>query len=81
MIHDYYKEENMSSATITKLIEEFNLLPLDDKEFAADIIRKQLIEAKREAIVKKVKEAQTRLKKGMVKRGTVKDLYRDLESD
>lgn len=71
----------MSSATITKLIEEFNLLPLDDKEFAADIIRKQLIEAKREAIVKKVKEAQTRLKKGMVKRGTVKDLYRDLESD
>lgn len=71
----------MSSATITKLIEEFNLLPLDDKEFAADIIRKQLIEAKREAIAKRVKEAQTRLTKAMVKRGTVKDLYGDLESD
>jgi len=68
----------MSGATITKLIEEFNLLPLDDKEFAADIIRKQLIEAKRGAIVKRVKEAQTRLTKGMVKRGTVKDFYRDL---
>jgi hypothetical protein len=39
------------------------------------------IEAKRGAIVKRVKEAQTRLTKGMVKRGTVKDFYRDLESD
>ncbi|MEW6053112.1 MAG: hypothetical protein AB1552_04875 [Nitrospirota bacterium] len=71
----------MSSATITKLIEEFNLLPLDDKEFAADIIRKQLIEAKRNAIAKRVKEVQSHLTKGMVKRGTVKDFYRDLESD
>jgi len=71
----------MSDATITKLIDEFNLLPLDDKEFAAEIIRKQLIEAKRSAIAKRVKEVQANLKKGMVKRGTVKELYKDLESD
>ncbi len=71
----------MSGATITKLIEEFNLLPLDDKEFAAEIIRKQLIEAKRNAIAKRVKEVQTHLTKGMVKRGTVKELYKDLVSD
>ena len=32
----------------------------------------------RERFVKRVKEAQTRLTKGMVKRGTVKDFYRDL---
>ena len=43
----------MSSATVTKLIEEFNLLPLDDKEFAADIIKKQLIEAKRSELKKR----------------------------
>jgi hypothetical protein len=71
----------MSGATITKLIEEFNLLPLDDKEFAAEIIKKQLIEAKRDAIAKRVKEVQANLKKGIVKRGTVKELYKDLESD
>ena len=71
----------MSGATITKLIEEFNLLPLDDKEFAAEIIKKQLIEAKRDAIAKRVKEVQVNLKKGIVKRGTVKELYKDLESD
>jgi len=71
----------MSGVTITKLIEEFNLLPLDDKEFAAEIIRKQLIEAKRNAIVKRVKEVRAHLTKGMVKRGTVKELYKDLEGD
>jgi len=71
----------MSGATITKLIEEFNLLPLDDKEFAAEIIKKQLIEAKRDAIAKRVKEVQANLKKGIVKRGTVKELYKDLEGD
>lgn len=71
----------MSGATITKLIEEFNLLPLDDKEFAAELIKKQLIEAKRDAIAKRVKEVQANLKKGIVKRGTVKELYKDLESD
>ena len=71
----------MSGATITKLIEEFNLLPMDDKEFAAELIRKQLIEAKRSAIAKRVKEVQSHLTKGMVKRGTVRELYKDLESD
>lgn len=71
----------MSDATITKLIEEFNLLPLDDKEFAAEIIRKQLVEARRNAIAKRVKEVQSNFKKGMIKRGTVKELYKDLEGD
>jgi hypothetical protein len=40
----------MSTATMNNLIEEFISLPLDDKEYAAEVIHKQLIEAKREAI-------------------------------
>jgi ribosomal protein S1 len=71
----------MGTATINKLIEDFSLLPLDDKEYAAELIKRQLIEAKREAIVKRAKEAMAKLKKGMIKRGTVKELYKDLESD
>ena len=70
----------MSSATLDRLIDNFRSLPLDDKEYAADIIKKQLIEAKREAIAKRAKEAATNLKKGKVKRGTAKELYKDLES-
>ena len=71
----------IGSTTLNKLIEDFDQLPLSDKEYAADIIKKQLIEAKREAITKRAKEAITNLKKGIIKKGTVKELYKDLESD
>ncbi len=71
----------MSSATLDRLIDDFNQLALDDKEYAVDLIKKQIIEAKREAIAKRAREATVNLKKGKVKRGTVKELYRDLESD
>ncbi|OGW47885.1 MAG: hypothetical protein A2Y66_00660 [Nitrospirae bacterium RBG_13_41_22] len=71
----------MSSATLNKLIEDFSILPLDDKEYAIEVIKKQLMEAKREAIAKRAREALINLKKGTSKRGTVKKLYKDLESD
>jgi ribosomal protein S1 len=71
----------MSDTTLDKLIDDFKQLPLNDKEYAVDIIKKQLIEAKREAIAGRAKEAVANLKKGMIKKGTVKELYRDLESD
>lgn len=71
----------MGNATINKLIEDFSHLSVDDKEYAVEVIKKQLIETKREAIAKRAKEAMANLKKGMVKRGTVKELFKDLESD
>ena len=71
----------MSTATMNKLIQEFNLLPLDDKEYATEVMKKQLIEAKREAIARRAKTAMASFRKKMTKRGTVKELYKDLESD
>jgi hypothetical protein len=71
----------MGSTVINKIIEDFSHLPLDDKEYAIEVIKKQLMETKRDTIAKRAKEAMTNYKKGKVKRGTVKDLYRDLESD
>jgi len=71
----------MSTATVNNLIEEFIHLPLDDKEYAAEVIRKQLMEAKREAIAKRAKAAMASFRKKMTKHGTVKELYKDLESD
>ena len=70
----------MSNTTLNKLIDDFSQLDLEDKEYAVDVIKKQLIEAKREAIAKRAKEAMTNLKKGIIKRGTGEKLYRDLES-
>jgi len=71
----------MKVATVNKIIEDFNRLPLDDKEYAAEVIKKQLIEAKRLAIAKRAKEAMANLRKGNSKIGNIKELYKDLESD
>jgi hypothetical protein len=70
----------MSTATVNSLIEEFIHLPLDDKEYAAEVIHKQLIEAKREAIAKRAKTTMAGFRKQTTKSGTVKELYKDLES-
>ena len=56
-------------------------MPLDDKEYATEVIKKQLIEAKREAIAKRAKTAMAGFRKQTTKSGTVKELYKDLESD
>ena len=71
----------MNTTTLDKLIDDFRQLTLDDKEYAIEIIKKQLMEAKRDAHAKRAKEAVSNLKKGLVKRGTIKELYKDLESD
>lgn len=71
----------MSSTTLNRLIEDFEELPLEDKEFALELIQKQLIEAKRESIVRRAKEAESNARKGEVKRGSIEDLFRDLEND
>jgi ribosomal protein S1 len=71
----------MSTTALNKLIEEFDHLPMDDKEYAVDVIKKQLAEAKRGAIARRAKEAMANLKKGAIRKGTVQDLHKDLEID
>ncbi|MCH8319065.1 MAG: hypothetical protein IIA88_11330 [Bacteroidetes bacterium] len=62
-------------------MEDFSLLPLDDKQYVIDIIKKQLIEAKRDVIAERAKDTIENIKQGKVKKGTTKDLYKDLEND
>ena len=71
----------MGATGINKIIDDFSHLPLADKEYAVDVIKKQLIDAQRDAISRRAKQADAHLKKGNVKKGTLKDLYGDLESD
>lgn len=71
----------MSTTALNKLIDDFSQLPMDDKEYAVDVIKKQLTEARRDAIAKRAKEAMANLKKGAIRKGTVQDLYKDLEID
>jgi hypothetical protein len=79
---NFSKEEMiMANITLNKFIEDFIILPLEEKEYLLDIMKKQLIEAKRESIVERTRDCLDNLAKGEVKRGTVKDFYDDLEND
>ena len=71
----------MRDTVLNKLIDDFNELPFEDREYALELIQKQLVEAKRDAILRRAKEAESNLKKGRVKKGSVQELVRDLESD
>ena len=71
----------MKTALINKIIEDFNSLSLEDREYAVNIIEKQLIDAKREAISIRAKEAIENYRKGNCQTGTVSDLHKDLNSD
>ena len=69
----------MSDISVNKVMEEFGHLPFEDKEYVAVIIRKQVIDLKRERLAQRAQEAKMNLEKGLVKSGTIKDLLEDLE--
>jgi hypothetical protein len=70
----------MRTPDINTVIEQFDSLPLEDKELAAEIIRKAYAEAAREALAARAKQAMRNLKAGKVKKGNLKDLRKDLEA-
>jgi len=71
----------MNNSNINKVIEEFRHLPPEDKEYVAEIIRKQLIEVKRDRLAERAREARMNFEKGSAKTGSLKDLMEDLDSD
>jgi hypothetical protein len=66
---------------LDKIIDDFNQLKLEDREYLLEIMKKQLTENRRENLKKRADEALLNYKKGKVKRGSVKDLLKDLEND
>ncbi len=71
----------MNNSNINKVIEEFSHLPSEDKEYVAEIIRKQVIEAKRNRLAERAREAKVNLERGFAKTGSLKDLMEDLDRD
>ena len=71
----------MSNTSVNEVIKEFSQLPFIDKEYVAEIIRKQVVELKREMLARRTEEAKMNLKNGFVKSGGIEELFKDLESD
>lgn len=71
--------KRMRTKDINTVIEQFDALPLEEKELAAGIIRKAYAEAARDELAKRVKTAVRNEKAGKVRKGNVSDLLKDLE--
>jgi len=64
----------MSESSVNKVIEEFSHLPVEEKEYVAEIIKNQVLEQRRDKLAERVREAKSNLQKGMTRSGTIKDL-------
>ena len=69
------------TASINALVKEFQELPLDDQEYVAEIITKQLLESRREHLAVRVEEARANYATSQTKSGSFDELMEDLEND
>lgn len=63
---------------INAVIEQFEALPLEEKEYTAGLIRKAYAEAARHALTQRVKQATQNVKAGKARKGSLADLRKDL---
>ena len=72
---------SLDVSNLNTVIEKFNSLQIEEKEFAVGIITKVFAESTRESILKKSIKAIENHKKGKTKKGNLSDLFKDLEND
>jgi U3 small nucleolar ribonucleoprotein component len=68
----------MGNITFQKALEVIESLPEEQRESLIDIIKRRLIEERRDRLAQKIKKAREEYKHGEVKRGTVDDLMDEL---
>lgn len=71
----------MADVTINDVLNDFDKLDSNEKEYFLEVARKQLIEQRRNKISDRVKEAEQNYNNGNSKSGRVDDLLKDLQND
>ncbi len=61
------------------LIDAVEAMPLEDQSLFVELINKRIIEKRRAELVTEVQEARRAFESGNVKRGSFKDLMKDLK--
>jgi len=59
-------------------LEIIETLPEEQRESLIDIVKRRLIEERRDRLAQSIKEARDEYKRGEIKRGTVDDLMHEL---
>ena len=68
----------MQNITFQKALEIVESLPEEQRESLIDIVKRRLIEERRDRLAQSIKEAKDEYKRGEIKRGTVEDLMHEL---
>jgi hypothetical protein len=66
------------AVSINTVLEYVDKLDIEDQQYLQEIIPRQLLDAKRTAIVSRAKQAKTNVQKHASRSGTAKDLLADL---
>jgi len=68
----------MGNITFQKALEVIETLPEEQRESLIDIIRRRMVEERRDQLALNIKKARVEYKQGKVKRGTVDDMMDEL---
>lgn len=69
------------NTTLGNLLNDFQNLPLQDKEYFFEVAQKQLVEAKRDRLADRICEAKENYAGERCKTGGLKEMMGDLEGD
>lgn len=70
----------MGTVTFKEALELVESLPNEDRRSLIEIVRRRLVDERRDEIAKSIQEVRGDLARGEVRRGTVEDLLRDLRT-
>ena len=66
------------SKTFQKALEIIESLPEEQRESLMDIVKRRLIDERRDRLAQSIKEAREEYKRGKIQKGTVDDLMNEL---
>ena len=68
----------MGNKTFQQALEIVESLPEEQRESLMDIVKRRLIEERRDRLAQSIKEAREQYKRGKIRKGTVDDLMNEL---
>ena len=68
----------MGNRTFQKALEIVESLPEEQRESLMDIVKRRLIEERRDRLAQSIKGAREEYKRGKIRKGTVDDLMNEL---
>ena len=73
-------DTQIKSSDLQRVIEDVETLPVDDQMLLIEIVRQRLIQHRRSDLIADVAEARQAYQEGNVRRGTVDDLLKELDT-